>query len=112
MQPCDTVVKHPLPCGPTEDLKCLKFLTVNLVPLPVADDFPTTVTECVVRGVYKVVTRSSFGVLWPYKVSGGKWTFLPLLPSSDTFCRKMCYAHTYAGSSSVKNGPIQSSEGK
>ena len=40
-----------------------------------ADEFLATVTEGVVHGVYKVVTRLSFGIIWQHKVSGGKWMF-------------------------------------
>ena len=39
------------------------------------DKFLATVTEGVVHGVYKVVTRLSFCVICSHKVSGGKWTF-------------------------------------
>ena len=39
-----------------------------------ADKFLATVTEGVVHAVYKVVTRSSFGVTQQHKVSGGTWT--------------------------------------
>ena len=38
-------------------------------------EFLATVTEGVVCGVYKVATRSSFGVIERHKVSGGTWTF-------------------------------------
>ena len=34
-------------------------------------EFLTTVTEGVVNGVHKVVTRLSFGVIQGHKVSGG-----------------------------------------
>ena len=40
-----------------------------------ADGFLATLTEGVVHGEYKVVTRSSFSVTQRHKVSGGKWTF-------------------------------------
>ena len=40
-----------------------------------ADEFLATVYEAVVHGVYKVVTRSSFGVIRQHKASGGKWMF-------------------------------------
>ena len=40
-----------------------------------ADEFLAKVTEGVVHGLYKVVTRSSFGPIWQHKVSVGKWTF-------------------------------------
>ena len=37
--------------------------------------FLVMVTEGLVQGVYKVVTRSCFAVILQHKVSGGKWTF-------------------------------------
>ena len=40
--------------------------------LPICHRGPTTVTEAVVRGVFKVVTRSSLDVTWRHKASGGK----------------------------------------
>ena len=39
------------------------------------DEFLATVTEGVLHGICKVVTRSSFGVIWQHKVSVGKWMF-------------------------------------
>ena len=35
----------------------------------------TAVTEGVVHGVYKVVIRSSFGLIQRHKANGGTWTF-------------------------------------
>ena len=40
------------------------------------DEFLARVTEGVVDSVYKVMTRSSFGVIQRHEVSGGTWTFL------------------------------------
>ena len=53
---------------PTEILKCLKFPPLNLVDMHrrirvFADEFLATVTEGLVHGVYKVVTRSSFNIM-------------------------------------------------
>ena len=39
-----------------------------------AGKFLATVTEGVVHGVYKVVTRSSVGVIQRHTASGGTWT--------------------------------------
>ena len=36
-----------------------------------ADEFLAMVTEGIVHGVYKIVTRSSFGVTWHHKASVG-----------------------------------------
>ena len=40
-----------------------------------ADKFLAVVTEGVVHGVHKVVTRSPFGVIWQHRPSGGKRPF-------------------------------------
>ena len=40
-----------------------------------ANEFLAMVTKGVVHAVYKVVTRSSFGVTGRHKASGDKWTF-------------------------------------
>ena len=58
----------------TEVLKCLKFPPLINLTMSGIDDFFfffATVTEGVVHIVYKLVTGSSFGVTWQYKVSGG-----------------------------------------
>ena len=51
-----------------EILKCLKFPSLNFIPWvctdACADEFLAMVSEGVVNSVYKVVTRSSFGVIW------------------------------------------------
>ena len=39
-----------------------------------ADEFLATVTEVVVHGVYKAVTRSSLGETRRHKACGSKWT--------------------------------------
>ena len=69
---CDTVRNvHYLTC-PIEVLKCLKFLQLNLVPWACT---LAMVIEGLVPSVYKVMTRSSFGITWQHKASGDKWTF-------------------------------------
>ena len=50
-------------------------------------NFFATVTEGAVRGIYKVVTLSSIGVIWQHKVSGGKETFHHCVTTSHTNLR-------------------------
>ena len=54
-------------------LKCLKFPSLNLVTRACAGEFFDTLTEGMVHGVHKVMTRSCFSVIWQHKVSEGKW---------------------------------------
>ena len=62
-------MNRPLTCVSYRVLKCLKFLPLILEPWACADksehvqmNFLATVTEGVVYGVYKAVTRPSFSV--------------------------------------------------
>ena len=74
MRLCDTVLKSPLPCASYRSLKMYKISASEFgTNWACADEFLATVTERVVHSVHKVVTRSSFGVIWRHKVSGGKW---------------------------------------
>ena len=91
MGPCDTVAKHTLPCVFKESIKMFKISASEFDTLGMCrrmractDEFLATVTEGVVQSVYKVVTRSSFSVTWPHKVSGGKWMF-------HTLCHNFTY---------------------
>ena len=69
MAPCDRVAKHPLPCESHSCFQKFKisaseFSTVAMHKRFRAYEFLTMVTEGVVHSVRKVVTRSSFGVVW------------------------------------------------
>ena len=71
MAPCDTVVKCPIPFASYEILKCFKISTSEFGTVGMGrriractNEFLATITEGVVHGVYKVVTRSSFTVIW------------------------------------------------
>ena len=48
------------------------------------DEFLDMVTEGAVHGVYKVVTRVSFGVTWRHKARGGTWMFYHCVTWSHT----------------------------
>ena len=48
------------------------------------DEFSAAVTEGVVHGVYKVVTKLYFGVTQQHNSSGGKWTFRHCVTRSHT----------------------------
>ena len=48
------------------------------------DEVLAKVTEGVVQGVHKVVTRLSFSVTWRHKAIGGKWTFRHCVKRSHT----------------------------
>ena len=82
MQIFDTMAKGSLPCVSYTSFKMFKisaseFCTMNIRRHMQAcvDEFLAMVTEGVVHAVYKVVTRSSFGVTGRHKASGDKWTF-------------------------------------
>ena len=81
MQSCDTEVKCPLPISHIS-FKMFKFSTSEFCTVDMcrriqacADELLASVTEGVVHGVHKVMTRSPFGVTQGHKASGGKWTF-------------------------------------
>ena len=82
MQTCESLVNRLLPCRSYGSFEIFKisaseFGTVSMRRSfrACAYEFLNTVTEGVVHSVHKVVIRSSFGVMWQHKASGGTWTF-------------------------------------
>ena len=80
MRPYDTMVK--CPCVSYISfvrfkISASEFGTIGMRRRKQActDQFLATVTEGVVHGVYKLVTKSSFSLIWRHKVSQSKWIF-------------------------------------
>ena len=76
MRPCESEANGPLPCMYCRSFRLFKisssdFSTVDMCRqfCTWAYEFLTTITTGVIHGVHKVVIRSSFGVIWRYKVS-------------------------------------------
>ena len=70
MQTCKSMANCPLPCMSYRNFKMFKISASEFGSLHMrrrmracTDEFLATVNEGVVHGVYKVVTRSVFGVI-------------------------------------------------
>ena len=91
MRTCDTVVGHPLPYASYRNFKMFKIsvfefgiVSMRSEMRSCADEFLATIIEGIVQGLYMVVTKLSFGVIWRHKASGDKWIFRHCFTSLHT----------------------------